>query len=75
MDENLFTHLERSGTQALLPRSATREERLGLSLHLQGLRTAGHSISCDEVREQGEATGEIRVLHLLSCCACKRTVL
>ena len=73
--DNLLTHIETAGSQGILSRSATREERKALALHLTALRAAGHAIVADEVMEHGEASGDLRVFHYLSCVKCKRTVL
>jgi len=75
MDNFFLTDLEHAGGSGVLPLSATREDRMNLELHLYALKAAGHAIICDEVRESGETTGEIRIQHYLSCVACKRTVL
>lgn len=77
MNDHFLTDLETAGAQALLPRSATREERAALVLHLKALRAQGHALAIDEVFEHNAESGEIRIQHYLSCTHpnCKRTVL
>lgn len=68
----LLTRIERSGGSGVLYANATLSERNALALHLGALRAAGHAVIADEVMESGEATGDIRIWHYLTCRACKR---
>lgn len=72
---DLLTRLERAGGQAVLSRDATLAEREALALHLTALRKFGHAIACDEVMESGESSGEVRIIHYLTCSACAKGVL
>lgn len=69
---NPLTQIERPGT-VLFPRSSTLKEREALSLALGALRTQGHAVVADEVFEQGEPSGAVRVFHYTTCVACKET--
>jgi len=75
MDADFFSKLNKSGAQALLPSSATLFEREQLSAYVAKLRRYGHAISSDEVRESGEESGAIRVIHYKTCRACAKGVL
>lgn len=66
-----LTKLEQAGGALILKASATLAERRTLALHLIGLRAQDHAIVADEVMESGQATGEIRVIHYLTCTKCK----
>lgn len=66
-----LTQLEKAGGALILKASATLAERQALALHLIGLRAQDHAIVADEVMESGQATGEIRVIHYLTCNKCK----
>lgn len=68
---DLLTRLERAGGSGVLAKDATLAEREALALHLTALRAQGHAIVADETYESGEAAGELRVIHYLSCKACK----
>lgn len=68
----LLANLTDAGGAGILPKSATLEERKALERHLAALKAANHAVTADEVYEHGEATGEIRAFHYLSCQACAR---
>ena len=70
MNANLLTILERAGGQGLLSASAERWEREALALHIAALKGLGHAIVVDEVYEHDAASGDIRVLHFLTCKKC-----
>ena len=66
-----LTTIERAGGNIILHKSATILERKALELYLRSLKAAGHAIVCDEVSENGEYQGTLRVCHFLSCVKCK----
>lgn len=72
---DLLTRLERAGGSGVLAKDATLAEREALALHLNALRAQGHAIACDEVMESGESSGEVRIIHYLTCQACAKGVL
>lgn len=72
---DLLTRVEYAGGSGVLSRTATLAERKALALHLAALRAQQHAIVADEVMESGEASGDIRVWHYLSCRACAQSVL
>jgi hypothetical protein len=71
MQSDFLTRLERAGGSGVLSKNATLSERKALALHLNALRAHGHAIVADETYESGETIGELRVIHYLSCKACK----
>jgi hypothetical protein len=73
LDPYFLTKLDRPGGQGVLHASATLEERNALALYLTALRGAGHAVMADEVMENGEFRGDIRVIHFLSCIQCQKT--
>lgn len=75
MDKDFLTRLEHAGGQGALSKDATLAEREALAIHLTALRKFGHAIACDEVMESGEMSGEVRIIHYLTCRACAKGVL
>lgn len=73
MDPFFLTKLDRPGGQGVLHSGATIEERNALALYLTALRGAGHAVQADEVKEDGQFRGDIRVVHFLSCEQCRKT--
>jgi hypothetical protein len=61
---DLLTFLEHPGAQAIVPETASTEDRLALSLHLQALRKQGHAVQADELPG---CPGELRIWHYKSC--------
>lgn len=72
MQSNLLTRVEKAGGSGVLAKTATLAERSALALHLAALKAQQHAIVADEVMESGEASGDIRVWHYLSCVRCKK---
>ena len=75
MDADFLSRLNTAGAQALLPSSATLFEREQLAAYVAKLRKFGHAISSDEVRESGEESGAIMVIHYKTCRACTKGAL
>lgn len=67
---DLLIRLERAGGVGILPRTAPYSDKKALSLHLAALKAQGHSVVADEVYEQGQVSGDLRITHYLSCGAC-----
>ena len=66
---NLLTMLETSGSQGVLPASATLTERNALHLHIIALKAQGHAIVFSDVIENEEngSARSITVTHYKSC--------
>jgi hypothetical protein len=67
---NLLTILEKAGGIGMLPASATLAERNVLAAHLAALKAQGHAVSADEVIVNRDVSGELRIIHFLSCKKC-----
>jgi hypothetical protein len=63
--------LELAGGAAILPAEGSLAERKTFAIRLATLRAQGHAVAADEIIESGQTTGEVRVIHYLSCLKCK----
>src|SRR5712692_4053546 len=68
---DLLSTISRAGVRATLPATASAKERSDLLLRLGELRAAGHAVVADEDYNRGGAPSELRVMHYLTCRACR----